>query len=74
MISVIWSEACTSSVNMGITGTIGTVIFWVIVLLIIIAIAVFLVKVLTQIFVGLIILAVVVGVVFWFYGKIKTRI
>ena len=46
------SKACTSSPNMDITGTIGTVIIGVIVLLIIIAIVVFLVKVLAQIFVG----------------------
>ena len=46
----------------------------IVLLIIIIAIAVFLVKVLAQIFVGLIILTVDVGVGFWLYGKMKTRI
>jgi hypothetical protein len=40
---------------------------------VIIAIIVFLIKLLAPIIVGLIILAIIVGVGFWIYGRIKAR-
>ena len=54
-----------------VLGTIGIIIVGIIVLAVIIAIVVFLVEVLAPIFVGLTILAIIVGVGLWIYSRIK---
>ena len=59
-----------SANNLGIGG-IGTIIFGIITLIVIIAIIVFLVQLLAPVVVGLIILAIIIGVGLLLYGKIK---
>jgi lipopolysaccharide export LptBFGC system permease protein LptF len=56
--------------NLGFGG-IGTIIVGIIALIVIIAIIVFLVQLLAPVIAGLLILAIIVGVGLWIYGKIK---
>jgi hypothetical protein len=58
---------------LGLAGTIGSIIIGILALIVIIAIAVFLIKVVASFIVGIIILAIIVGVGLWMYGKIKAR-
>ena len=58
---------------MGTLGTIGAVIIGVIALLVIVAIVVFLVALFAPVLIGLIILAIIIGVGYWIYGKVRNR-
>ena len=58
---------------MGIGGTIAAIIIRIIALIVIIAIIVFLIELLAPLFIGIIILAIIVGVGWWIYSKIKSR-
>jgi hypothetical protein len=62
-----------SSIYLGLAGTVGSIIVGIIALIVIIAIAVFLIKVVSSFIVGIIILAIIVGVGLWIYGRIKAR-
>ena len=62
-----------SSIYLGLAGTIGFIIIGILALVVIIAIAVFLIKVVASFIVGIIILAIIVGVGLWIYGRIKAR-
>jgi hypothetical protein len=56
---------------LGIGGTIAAIIIGIIALIVIIAIIVFLIELLAPLFIGIIILAIIVGVGWWIYSKIK---
>src|SRR5690349_14153558 len=56
---------------MGTLGTIGTIVIGVIAFIIIVAIVVFLVTLFAPVLIGLIILAIIIGVGYWIYGRIK---
>jgi hypothetical protein len=58
---------------MGIARTTGTVIIGVIAFIVITAIVVFLVTFFAPILIGLIVLAIVIGVGYWIFGKIRGR-
>jgi hypothetical protein len=58
---------------LGIGGTIAAIIIGIIALIVIIAIIVFLIELLAPLFIGIIILAIIVGVGWWIYSKIKSR-
>jgi len=56
---------------LGIGGTIAAIIIGIIALIVIIAIIVFLIELLAPLFIGIIILAIIVGVGWWIYSKNK---
>jgi hypothetical protein len=58
---------------MGLVGILGSIIIGIITLIIIIAIIVLLVKIGIGSFIGLMLLAIIIGVAFWIYGRIKSR-
>jgi hypothetical protein len=58
---------------MGTASTIGTVIIGIIALIIIISVIVFFVKLLAPLFLGLIVLAVIIGAGFWIYMRLKAK-
>jgi hypothetical protein len=57
----------------GVTERISIVIIAVITLIIIIAIIVFLAEVISPIFIGLFVIAIVIGAVLWIYTKLKVK-
>jgi hypothetical protein len=59
--------------NMGTIGTIGTIVIGVIAFIIIVAIVVFLVTLFAPVLIGLIILAIIIGVGYWIYRKVRNR-
>jgi hypothetical protein len=58
---------------MGTASTIGTVIVGIIALIIIISIIAFFVKLLAPLFIGLIVLAVIIGAGIWIYMRLNAR-
>jgi hypothetical protein len=73
-LNVIWTHIVREAIGiMGFLGTVGSIVVGIIVLIIIIAIIVLLIKIGFYIFIGLIVLAIIVGAGFWIYGRIKCR-
>jgi lipopolysaccharide export LptBFGC system permease protein LptF len=58
---------------MGAASAIGTIVVGIIALIVIIAIIVFFVKLLAPFFVGLIVLAIIIGAGIWIYSRLKTK-
>ena len=61
------------NIIMGLIGTIGAIVIGVIAFIVIAAIVIFLVTFFAPVLIGLIILAILIGVGYWIYGKIKGR-
>ena len=58
---------------MGWVGTIGSIIIGIIAFIVIVAIIIFLVTLFAPILVGLIVLAIIIGVGYWIFKKVKNR-
>ncbi|MFZ0327075.1 MAG: hypothetical protein WBP64_15285 [Nitrososphaeraceae archaeon] len=58
---------------MGTSSTLRTIIIGIIALVIIIDIIIFFIKIVAPLFAGFIVLAILIGVGLWVYGRMKTR-